>query len=50
MQEFGAGLVCYDGKHDDTQADMVLEQYLRVLHVDQQAAAGESDTGPGLSF
>ena len=45
------GLFCdyHGGKHGGTQADMVLEM-LRVLHLDQQAAGRENDTGPGLSI
>ena len=42
------GLVYYHHgrKHGDTQAGMVLEKQLRVLHPDPQAAGREKDTGP----
>ena len=39
------GLVCYHhgGKHGGMQAGMVLEWYMRVLHLDPQGAGGESE-------
>ena len=37
-------------KHGSTQADLVLEEELRVLHLDTKAAGKDSDTGPGLSI
>ena len=53
----GAGLQCrgivhyhHGRKLDNTQAGMVLEKELRVLHPDQQAAGSEGHTWPGLSF
>ena len=39
----------YGGKHGSMRADIVLERWLRTLHLDQQAAGRESDTGLGLS-
>jgi hypothetical protein len=46
------GLVHYHhgGKHGGMQADTVLEEQLRVLHLDQQAAGRECHTGIGLSI
>jgi hypothetical protein len=38
----------HDRKHDATQADMVLEKELRVLHLDPQAKERE-ETGPNPS-
>jgi hypothetical protein len=40
----------YEGKHDCTQADMVLEKYHRSLHLVWQAAGRESNMGPNLNF
>ena len=45
----GLAYCCHSGKHSDTQADVVLEKELRLLHLDHQAS-GRCDTGPGLSF
>lgn len=46
------GFVHYQhgSKHDSMQADMVLEEGIRYLHLDPQAAARESHTGPILSI
>jgi len=46
------GLVHYHQgwKNGGTQADMVLEKELRVLHPDRQAAEKEDNTGQGLSI
>ena len=38
----------HGGKHGGTQADMVLEKELRVVHLDLQAAG--SGSGLGLDF
>lgn len=38
------------GHHEENQTGMVLEQYLKVLHLDLQAASRESDTGHGVGF
>jgi hypothetical protein len=35
----------HDGEHGSRQADVILEKELRVLHLDPQAAEGDSDTG-----
>jgi hypothetical protein len=37
-------------KHGNTQADMVLEKELRVLHLNQKGTGRESDTRSGLSI
>lgn len=46
------GLVHYScgGKHGGTQADLVLEKELRVLHTYQQAAGKEKDIWSELSI
>jgi hypothetical protein len=45
------GLVHYlhAGKHGGTQAIMILEKLLRLLHLNQQGAGRECDSGIGLS-
>jgi hypothetical protein len=37
------------GKHDSTQADMVLGEELRILHLDPIAAKGDRYTRPSLN-
>ena len=37
-------------KHDGTQADVVLERKLRVLHLNRHAAGREWNPGPGLNI
>jgi hypothetical protein len=46
------GLIHYDHgrKHDRTQAGMVLEKELRVLHLDIQTAGRDCYTKPSLSI
>jgi hypothetical protein len=48
--QFRGLVLCHHGrKHGGTQADMVLEKELRVLHLDQQAAESMCHTGCSLS-
>ena len=39
----------YDGKHDSTQADLVLEKSLKI-YIQIQMQLKEKDTGFGLGF
>lgn len=41
---------CYGEKHDSTQADMVLQNNLRVFCLDLRPAKRDRDTETGLSF
>ena len=38
------------GKHGSSQADVVLEEELRILHLDPKTVGRETPTGPGWGF